>query len=147
MPFLRSDTAKIHVRLYDPANGKAVSFPGGHWVSMTGGDVQAQGQNVHLGGLLKTTNLGGPAQRSDVTVTRLYGASYEGFSVHSLISQLQSLAGSAGMAVSFTPIDADGNHCGETITLTGTLKQAQHPTWDSNSSNAAMLTLVMSADL
>lgn len=147
MPHLRQDQAEIHVGVAGVVNAAGVNFPSYVWQSLDGGDVQANTLNAHPGGFLNAYSLGGPAKRNDATVKRLYGADPSGRSLHDFVGPLETACGTARMWISYTPLDADGNHNGQTVTLTGTLKQVQHPNWDANTSGAAQLTLVMDCDL
>lgn len=135
MPFLRSDEAEIHVGV----NG--VDLPSYVWQSLDGGDLQAQTLNTRPGGLMIAVALGGHSSRSDATVKRLYGTE-----LHNEIVNLENATGQARMWISYTPLDADGNHNGKKVTMVGSLKEVQHPTLDANTSSAAQLTLVMSCD-
>jgi hypothetical protein len=136
MPHLRQDQAQIQ------AGVSGFALPSSSWQSLDGGDVQANTLNVRPGGFLATHSLGGPAKRNDATIKRLYGTT-----LHNNITTLEALCGQARMWISYTPLDADGNVNGQTVTIVGTLKQAQRPTWDANTSSPAILTLVMDCEL
>jgi hypothetical protein len=108
------------------------------WASYEGGDVEAEDVKTRPGGLLPQVNLGGPAQRTDVTVKRQYSAQ-----LHAFIVQLENVAGRAFCVASYTILDANGNPNGGTVTVTGILKTVQRPNWEANASNAAFLGLVI----
>lgn len=141
MPLLREDQAIILVAV----DGVPLP-PTFSWQSMSGGDIESASLNVRPGGIMSSISLGGPSKRNDVTVRHVYGASNGSDSFHHFLNALDTACGQTRMAVSFTPLDTDGNTQGGTLTYTGTLKSVQHPTWDANSTNAATLTLVMDAD-
>jgi hypothetical protein len=135
MPFLRQDQAEIHAGVND------VPLPAFVWQSLSGGDVQSNTLNVRPGGFLSTYSLGGPVKRNDATVKRLYGSS-----IHENITALENACGTSRMWISYTPLDADGNPNGTTVTLVGTLKQVQRPTFDAETSGVAVLTLIMDCE-
>lgn len=140
MPYLRSDTAAIHVGITN------LTLPPGKWQTLTGGDVQADTLNAAPAGMTQSYSFGGVAKRSTVTVTRLLGANGVNDSLWNYIVPLEG-AVSRRMSVGYTPLDQDGNPNGNTITMTGTLNSVQTPTWDANATNPAVLTLIMDCDL
>lgn len=150
MPLLREDEALILVSVND-ANGNPISLPTEYsWQSISGGDMEASSLNVRPGGILNAISLGGPAKRNDITVKHVYGSSagLQGYkSFHHYLTALDAACGVGRMTVSLTPLDADGNVQGGTLSFTGTLKTVQHPTFDANSTNVATLGLVMDCDL
>jgi hypothetical protein len=82
--------------------------------------------------------LGGPVNRSDATVTRQYSNDV----LHPVLLDLEAACGKASGTVSWTPLDADGNPAGSTITYKGILKTVTRPNFDGNASAAQFLTLV-----
>lgn len=150
MPLIREDQAFIAVQVggvnaldtsdtnYTPL-GAAV--PSSGWTSFEGGDIEAEDVFTRPGGMRAGVNLGGPTKRSDVTVKVQYSTDLDG-----VIKPLEGLAGKRSMAVSWTPLDADGNTNGNTNTLTGVLKQVMRPNFDANASGATFLSLVMACN-
>jgi hypothetical protein len=139
MALLRDDQFLIHVGV------DGVAFPSAPsgWSSCEGGDVTAPNTGIHPGGMFPEIKLGGVPTRSDVTVKRPYSTA-----LHAYVVQLENVAGRAPMSVSFTPLDANGNPAGGTITMTGKLDGVQRPNYDASSTgNAAYLTLIMGANL
>lgn len=133
---LREDQFLIH------AGVAGINMPATtSWTSKDGGDVQAQNVNTRPGGMLPALDLGGPANRSDCTVKRQYSVE-----LHPYIPLLERGVGNARMWVSWTPLDANGATNGDTLTLTGVLKEVLVPTVDANTAAAAFLTLIMSCD-
>ncbi len=131
--FLREDQFAIHVAVAGVALDTSV------WTSLEGGDIEGQNVNTRPGGMAPAVELGGPVSRSDATVKRQYSSD----KLHPLILKLEAAAGKAAVAVSYTPLDADGNPAGLTITMTGILKSVMRPNADANASAAGFLSLVI----
>lgn len=136
MPLLREDQALIHVDV----NG--VGLDAKPWTTLSGGELQAQSVNTRPGGMQASKELGGPVMRSDVTVTRQYSNDV----LHGKLMALDKACGKATTHVSWTPLDADGNPSGASVTYSGILKQVTHPNLDANASAAQFLTLVVGLD-
>lgn len=135
MPYLREDQAAIHVGV------AGVALDNSAWAAFEGGDAEAQNVNTRPGGMQPAVELGGPVNRTDVTVKRLYSDQ-----MHALLYQLDALTGKASMWASYTPLDANGNPMGDTITITGILKQTMRPNYEANTVGAQFLTLVMACN-
>lgn len=140
MPKLRSDQAAIYVAAYD-TTGKNV-LDNAVWASMDGGDESATDTKTRSGGMGEEESLGGPRTRSNCTVTRQYTNDV----LHPLIPALERLCGAGAMAVSWKPLDADGNPDGDTHGISGRLIDVQTTKRDANSPEAMFLTLVMSSN-
>lgn len=136
MPDLRSDQAILHVTVAGSSLDKEP------WTSMEGGDIAVTPVKTRGGGVGDETNIGGPRTRSDCTVARQYTNDI----LHPLKVQLEGLAGSAAMKVSWTPVDADGNPNGDTHTIQGKLDDVTTTKRDRNAPEAMFLTLVMGCD-
>ena len=134
MPQHREDQFRIHVQV-DGVNYPEVTS----WSTMTGGDIDSEDTKVRPGGMLPQISLGGPTTRSDVVVERLYSTG-----LHPYLVQLENVAGRAAMRVSATPLDANGNPDGGTVTYHGLLKTVKSPDKNANGQAAAFLTLTMS---
>jgi|SRR5947209_112366 len=107
------------------------------WAEWEGGDVEGEDQKTRPGGMLPQVNLGGPATRTDVTMRRQYSAQ-----LHPFIVALENVAGKASGTLSYTPLDANGNPNGGTVTITGILKNVVPPPKNANQANPAFLGLV-----
>ena len=136
--YVREDEAIIHVNFVGFAPNWNEPYS---WTSLEGGDVEAEDVFTRPGGLKQGINIGGPSKRSDVTLTTQYSSS-----VHRSIVDLENAAGTGSMSASYTPLDANGNPNGGTVTLTGVLKTISHPAFNANNSGAAFLTLTMACD-
>ena len=137
MPDLRADQALITVTVPGSGLDKAA------WASLDGGDITATDTKTRPGGGGYEISLGGPPTRSNCTVTRQYTNDV----IHSLIPVLESMAGSAGMSVAWTPLDGDYNKNGDTHTIKGKLIEVMTTKRDSQTTTEVMfLTLVMSCD-
>lgn len=135
MPQLRADQAAVYVAV------GGVPLDKGVWTSMDGGDMQATDTKTRPGGMGDEISLGGPRTRTDCTVTRQYTDDV----LHPLFPLLESRCGSAGMLVSWTPLDGDGNPTGaKTHGISGVLKEVMKTKVDANGTEAVFLTLVMS---
>lgn len=130
---LREDQFIIH------CNVTGVNLPSVYsWAELQGGEVEGEDVKTRPGGMLPQVNLGGPATRTDVTVSRQYSAQ-----LHPFIIALENVAGKAACQVSYTPLDTNGSPNGGTVTMTGILKNVIKPVANANASNAAMLQLVI----
>lgn len=135
--YIREDQFAIHAGV----NGVA-PFPDPQtWQTKEGGDLEADSVETHPGSMLGSVALGGPAKRTDATIKRMYSAE-----LHPYVQQLEAVVGNARMWISWTPLDANKQQNGETITITGVLKTVTVPNIDANAAAAALLTLVMSCD-
>lgn len=136
MPYLRSDSFRIHVGVtgVNPASIKS-------WQTMSGGDLTAEDTKTRPGGAEPQTSLGGPTTRSDVTVSRLHGTY-----IHPYIVKWEQNINSA-MWVSYTPVDANGNGNGQTITLHGILKGVTQNEMDADNQGKKTISLVMSCNV
>lgn len=147
MPLLREDQAFIQVQLGGvnklDANDVAVSLPNlpAGWTSLEGGDIEAEDVFTRPGGMRPGINLGGPTKRTDCTVQVQYSTDFD-----RIIQTIETLAGNRSMAVSWTPLDADGNVNGNTNTITGVLKNVTRPNFNANASGATFLSLVMACN-
>jgi hypothetical protein len=136
--FVREDEAIIHADLTQITS----NFPEPYsWTSLEGGDIEAEDVFTRPGGMQPGINLGGPAKRSDVTLHCQYSAG-----IHNVIVALENAVGTGGMSASYTPLDADANPNGGTITLTGVLKTVNKPNFNANNSAVVFLGLVMACD-
>jgi hypothetical protein len=133
---VREDTAIIHVTV------TGVNFPDiFSWTSAEGGAVTSNSTFTRPGGMVPGVQLGGPAERSDLTVKRQYTSDLDPY-----LEALEAAAGSARMSVSWVPLGPDMNYNGNQHHITGILKEVQWPMFDANSNAAAFLTLVMACD-
>lgn len=136
--YVREDEAVIHAHLTDIAPHWVEPYS---WASLEGGDIEAEDVFTRPGGMKGGVNLGGPSKRSDVTIMCQYSST-----VHKSIIDLENAVGTGGMSVSYTPLDADANPNGGTVTLTGVLKAVTKPNFNANNSGVVFLGLVMSCD-
>jgi hypothetical protein len=136
MPFFTEKQAHIHSGI----NG--INMPRTKsWSSFEGGDLQSTTSTLHPGGMQPSLAMPGPVQRTNVTVKRPYDKQLHNFGKH-----IEAHVGRARMWASFTPLDAQGNPNGETVTRNGYLKECTIPNWDSASGTATYLALVMECD-
>lgn len=135
MPFLRSDSFRIKAGVtgVNPPPIKS-------WQSMSGGDLSAEDTKTRPGGIEPQRSLGGPTTRSDCTVTRLHGTG-----IHPYIVQWEQ-AINQSMWVSYTPLDANSNPQGATITLHGYLKSVTQSEMDADNAGKKTISLVMTCN-
>ena len=134
MALKREDQFLLH------AGVNGVSLPSVYsWSEMDDGGVTAAGVKVWPG-MINQIPLGGPASRADATIKRPYSTALAPYMV-----QLENVVGRAGMWMSWTPLDANGNPDGPTETIGGILIGCPPPARNAAGTNATYLTLVMSA--
>lgn len=134
---MREDQFLLH------AGVTGVNLPSTYsWASMEGGDLEAQNVKTHTGGMLPEQDLGGPSTRTDATMQRNYNAA-----LHAYFVQLENTVGKGGMWMSWTPLDANGNPNGGTVTITGKVKSAKPSGRNANNTGPAYLVVVMSCDV
>jgi len=75
----------------------------GYWMTKTGGDITASTSKIYDGGELNPDVLAGPAEASNVTVTR--GYAYDRDAV--MIKTLKKQVGSATLDITVTPLARD----------------------------------------
>jgi hypothetical protein len=113
MPLLREDHFILHCSVTD-AHGNNIPYPSTFsWTSMEGGDVSATNVNTRPGGFLPALDLGGPANRSDVTIKRQYSSA-----LHPFMKRLEDAVGIGKIQISYTPIDGNKSPIGNTVTYT-----------------------------
>ena len=149
--FIRSDQARIHVRVY------GVNYPSvTSWASLEGGDLTSEDVKTRPGGLLPQVNLGGPTTRNDLTVTRQYS-----IELHPWIVALENVCGIASMKVTYEIFDPSKFTASKNfnpqqessfqtfkgvVTITGILKSVTRPNFNANTPETAFLALVMGCD-
>jgi hypothetical protein len=113
----------------------------GTFITKSGGAVTADGKKIRLGGMSDEVALGGPASVDDLTVTRLNDTFMQARS-----KRLKSRVGLASMSVTYTPLGNDKQPSGPSETYTGILNGHTTPEADDNSSDPAMVELVLLAN-
>ena len=134
--YLREDQAIIH------AGVNNINFPSTYsWSSLEGGIVEANSTFTRPGGMLPGVHLGGPSERTDVTVKRQFTIPLQAF-----VTQLEDAVGIAGAWVSYVMLDYNKNPSGPTVNLTGILKHVVRTNLDANNAAAAFLGLVIAVN-
>lgn len=137
MPYIREDQADIRVKVDGVAYGD-----GNSWYSFAGGDLKAAGSKTRPGGMGREKEQGGPATRSDITLTIQNSDSMVG--QH---NALESECGRGKAVVTVTYLDDYGNVMpGAQFRATGMLLGAQLPGQNSNSATVGMYTLTIGCD-
>lgn len=140
MPKLRADQAAIYVAVYDQTGTNVLDT--NVWATIEGGDMTATDTKTRPGGMGDEESLGGPRSRSNATLTRQYTNDV----LHPLVPKLEALCGAGAAAISWKPLDADGNPDGDTHGISGILIDVQTTKRDANTSEAMFLTLVFSCN-
>jgi hypothetical protein len=138
MGYIRQDQADIRVSVDGVAYGD-----GNSWVTVAGGKVTAPGAKTRPGGMGREVELGGPATRSDATVTIQHS--------DILASQhptLQAKIGRGRARVSVQFLDNYGSALsGASETVQGVLKGAEMPDMNGEATGAVgMYTITVGCD-
>jgi hypothetical protein len=110
----------------------------GRWDTFDGGDSTADSTKYRPGGKKTPKALGGPKDYDDVTTSRLYEED-----VNAIHAWIDSRNGVGAVEIAKTPTDAEGNAFGRTRTFQGLLVGVSEPTSDSESADAAKITLTI----
>lgn len=107
-----------------------------------GGNVTADNTKHRRGGMGPQVAVGGPVTIEDVTVSRDYDLDRDHADAH----WLSSAVGRGRITAVKQYLDDDGNKFGKTIVITGILIGYNQPASDSDSSDVAMVELVINPD-
>ena len=128
---MRKDQHAIHVSL----DGTDC----GIWDKKTGGEVDSSDTTYMPGAMGQRISLGGVQTITPVVADRMFDLDRDGQIIHWLMSR----AGKGDMVCSVQPLDVDGNAYGRPMTYKGKLKMVTPPEADSESSDAALISLEM----
>jgi hypothetical protein len=137
MTLIREDQADIHVTI------DGVPY-GGSWSTFEGAGLEAQDAKTRPGNMGRQVAAGGPAERDDVTVTIAFDDVVAGWH-----STLESKIGWARASVGVSFVHRTGAGVvglNRKSTVKGILKRATLPDMDSNGSDVAFYTVVVSLD-
>jgi hypothetical protein len=135
--FIRSDQADIYVTI----NG--VQY-GGSWATYAGGVLSAADAKTRSGGMGSEVSLGGPASRSDATVTIQLDATVCGW--HPTIESYTG-RGDVAAKVTIQYLNPDKSvMTGAQFSRVGTVKEAALPDSTYENGDAVFYTLVLSLD-
>ena len=144
MAFLRSDQAAITVFVRDNNGDLKEYVDGASWATLSGGVIESDGGKTRPGGMGRKVALGGPADRSDVTVTTQLSDA-----VLLWHRTLENRVGRSDAVVAWQYLNRDGSlKTGDRYKhkVTGVLKSVSLPDTDGDSGDAAMYTLVIECD-
>lgn len=113
----------------------------GTWITKTGGQVEADGQKIRLGGMGPEVAVGGPSSRENVTVSRAFD-DYMAVKYKTL----ETKNGWASMSVTHTPLKIDKTPLGDSITYTGILNRVTVPEVDDNAAEVSFIELELLAN-
>ena len=134
--FLREDMAIIQAGIV------GVNLPTIYsWTALEGGVLESQSVFTRPGGMLPGRQLGGPSERTDVTVRRQFIPELQPYVV-----SVDQVVGVAAAWVSYTLLDRNKNPTGPTVSMTGILKSMMRTNFDANNAAAAFFALVIALD-
>jgi hypothetical protein len=108
--------------------------------TMTGGEIDSEELKYRPGGMHEAISLGGTKIINNVVVGRLFDLVRDLSKAH----QLAEGVGRATVTVTKTSLDVDGHAVGVALVYTGKLKTVTFPEVDSDTNEAAMMTLEVS---
>jgi hypothetical protein len=133
--YIRDDEADIRLTV------DGVPY-GGPWATYAGAALTAAGSKTRPGGMGKQVALGGPATRSDCTLTI-----QNSDTMVASHPKLESRVGKGKCLATVTYLDSEGNVIpGAQFRVTGRLKTAELPGQNYDSPNVGMYTVVIDCD-
>lgn len=134
MGYIRQDEADIWLTVDGVSYGN-----GDSWFSYTGATLSAAGAKTRPGGMGKEVELGGPATRSDATITTQNSDIMAG--QH---RKLESLIGKGNALIKIQYLNEYGQALpNSSFTVRGKLKEADLPDINANTPDAGMYTVVV----
>ena len=134
MGFIRQDEADIWLTVDGVSYGN-----GDPWFSYTGATLSAAGAKTRPGGMGNEVELGGPATRSDATITTQNSDIMAG--QH---RKLESLIGRGNAQITIQYLDEYKNALpGARFAVRGKLKEADLPDSNANTADAGMYTVIV----
>lgn len=142
MAYIREDEADIRLQVQDVNGNWQTVDDGNSWYDYEGADLKAAGSKTRAGGMGKERELGGPATRSDCTLTIQHSPTMFGW--HSF---LESRCGRGNIRVILTYLDAEGNVIpGAQFQATGIILGAALPGQKTNSPAVGMYKVILGLD-
>ena len=111
------------------------------WAALEGGVLEAASVFTRPGGMLPGRQLGGPSERTDVTIRRQMTPELQVWVV-----PLELGCGTAAAYATYTLLDRNKNPTGQTVSMTGILKSVVRMNFDANNNAAGFLGLVIALD-
>jgi hypothetical protein len=139
----RQDTWAITVSVEDVTNPNRPLMPLGVWDKKSGGEVDSEEYKYNPGAMAEAVSLGGRKITGNVTTSRLYRLVRDH---QELTRKMIAGVGKARVVVAQQPLDVDGNAFGRPIVWNGTLKRWTPPEVDSESSDAALVEIEVTAE-
>lgn len=112
----------------------------GTFDTMTGGDIDSEELKYRPGGMAQQVSLGGTKTINNVVVGRLFRHDRD----LPIALQLYEAVGRATVTVTKSHLDVDGHATGLALVYTGKLKNVTFPDVDSETNEAALMTLEVS---
>lgn len=131
MTYIREDQADIRVTVDGVPYGDS-------WASAEGGNLEADNSKTRPGGMGKEVDVGGPASRDDLTVATQLSDVSAGW-----VPRLENRVGIGTVKVGVTFLGPERTPAGRPQTRVGILKAVNAPDMDAESSDVAMLELVV----
>lgn len=113
----------------------------GTFDKMTGGEIDSEETKYRPGNMGSQLSLGGYRVVGNPTVSRLFQHGRDNVQLALLVSQV----GRGNMTIVKQPLDVDGHVVGRGLVYTGKLKSVNPPDADSESADAALIELEMTA--
>lgn len=115
----------------------------GVWDKKTGGNADSDETTYRPGSMAQAVSLGGNSTVENLTFQRLYDHSRDSAAD---MSYLFNGRGKHKITATLQPLDRNGGNFGKPFVFTGTLKAVTLPDIDSESSDAALISIEMTAD-
>jgi hypothetical protein len=142
--YFREDMAQISLSVADES-GTYRPFGTSDWFSVEGGNLENDDSHTRPGGMGLEQSLGGPSSRGDVTLTRPLDDVVIGW--HKTLEERVQQDAPSHVTVKYLNRLRSATFPGAvTFTFAGTLKSAFLPDMDTGSGDAAMYSVVLSAD-
>lgn len=110
----------------------------GYWMTKTGGEITADTTNAYDGGALQPTKLAGPANASNVVLSRVYDTARD----NTVVVQLKQLVGRYSSTISAQPTDSNLAPVGKPSVYPGALLvRLTEPELDAGSGDPGILEL------
>lgn len=136
----RQDTQRVTIQIKDPLSQQLKNL--GVWDKKSGGEIDSDQYKYKAGGMVPQISLGGTRTIGDLTISRLYRQERD----HDWAQDLINWAGKAVVTVTQHFLDVDGNEGEKQIVWVGVLKTVTFPDHDSESTDPAMIEIVVSPD-
>jgi len=141
--YLKENQADIRLWVYDAKGNKVAIGDGNSWATYDGADLKASSNKTRPGGMGYEVELGGPATRSDATITIQNSDTMVG--QHGFLEDRVSRSARAEIVVTF--LDDEGVALPSArFHITGKILQSSLPGMKFDSGAQSMYTVMLGAD-